>query len=70
MNLRDDLFTLDELADQIGVTRRTLERWHAQRTGPPRIKVGKRVFYRADAVRDWMLAHETAEIRAAGRAHG
>jgi len=69
MNIRDDLLTIGELSEQLGVTRRTLERWHAQRIGPPRIKIGKQVYYRAASVREWMLAHEQSEVRSAGRAH-
>lgn len=63
MCIRDELLTPDELAEQMAVTRRTVERWHARRIGPPRIKVGKNVFYRRDAVRSWLLASEETQVR-------
>jgi len=68
MTIRDNLLTLNEFADEMGVTRRTIERWHALRIGPPRIKIGKQVFYRPEAVQQWILANEQEQPRAAGRA--
>ena len=64
MQITDDMLTPDELAGELRVTRRTLERWHAQRIGPPRIKFGKQVRYRAAAVRQWLEAQECADCRA------
>lgn len=63
--IASDLLTIDELASELGVARRTVERWHAVRIGPPRIRVGRKVYYRAAAVRMWLEAHEQAEPRAA-----
>ena len=65
MEICTDLLTVDQLADELGITRRTLERWHAERSGPPRIKFGKQVRYRADSVRAWLLERESFEPRAA-----
>ncbi|RZU98782.1 helix-turn-helix transcriptional regulator [Spiribacter vilamensis] len=67
MTIRDDLISLQTFAEEMGVTRRTVERWHAQRIGPPRIKIGKQVFYRRESISDWIIAHEQTEPRAAGR---
>lgn len=53
-----DLLTPDQLAEQLGTSRRTIDRWHALRCGPPRIKVGASIFYRADAVRKWLEQNE------------
>lgn len=58
-----DLMTLPELAEELNVTPRTIMRWHARRQGPPRIRVGGRVYFRAGAVRDWLLAKEKSEPR-------
>lgn len=63
MQIAHDLLSIDDVARELQVTRRTLERWHALRMGPPRIKLGKQVFYRAPAVRDWLIKHEQAEVR-------
>lgn len=57
-----DLLTPDEVADELETTRRTIDRWHSRRIGPPRIKVGRKVYYRREAVRDWLLANEGREV--------
>ena len=46
----------------LGVSLRTLSRWHAQRLGPPRCKVGRTVLYRRDAFEDWLTKNETHPI--------
>lgn len=50
--------TPEVLAALLGISGRTLARWHAQRIGPARCKVGKLILYRTQAVRDWMAAQE------------
>jgi hypothetical protein len=50
--------TPNQLAQSIGVSVRTLSRWHAQRIGPPRCSVGKLILYRVPAVRAWMAERE------------
>lgn len=57
-----DLLTPDEVADELETTRRTIDRWHSRRIGPPRIKIGRKVYYRREAVRDWLLANEGREV--------
>lgn len=53
--LMDGMVTLDELAEELKVSRSTLKRWHAQRIGPPRMKIGGRILFSIPAVRKWML---------------
>ena len=65
MIIANDLLTVNDLAAELGVCKRTVERWHAERTGPPRIKFGKQVRYRAAAVRSWLEAQEQSEPRSA-----
>lgn len=48
-----------ELADMLGISRRTLDRWHAHRVGPPRVAAGRTILYRKIAVEAWMKANET-----------
>ena len=60
--LNEDLLTPDEFAQELDTTRRTIDRWHSRRIGPPRIKIGRKVFYRRQAVRDWLLASEGQEV--------
>lgn len=50
--------TPDDLATQLGISRRTLARWHAGRVGPPRCTMGKLILYRIETVRDWLAGQE------------
>ncbi len=72
--LLDGLIGPDEVARELGVHRRTLDRWHLLRIGPPRTELGKRVFYRREAVAAWIRdqerPHSPAGRRPAGIAHG
>lgn len=61
--IADDLLTFEELAAELNVTPRTIQRWHARRKGPPRIRMGGRIYFRAGAVRAWILEQEQAEPR-------
>ena len=47
-----------QLAEWLGVSLRTLSRWHAERTGPPRITMGRLVLYRLEALHQWLEANE------------
>jgi hypothetical protein len=40
------------------VTLRTCQRDRQLRKAPPYIKIGRQIFYRVDALRDWMLKQE------------
>jgi predicted DNA-binding transcriptional regulator AlpA len=58
-----DYLTKDQLAQQLGRSTRTIDRWHTQRIGPRRTKVGnKLVLYRKSAVSEWLerQAEDTA----------
>lgn len=65
-SLTNDILTPSEAARALGINVRTLQRYHAQRIGPPRIKFGRQVRYRAAAVREWLLSREQTEVRAGG----
>jgi len=65
--LLDDWMPRQELAGIIGVSADTLKRWETRRIGPPCIRVGRKVFYRRGAVREWLLEQE-ARKTAVGRA--
>ena len=47
-----------ETADLLGVSPRTLDRWHLLRVGPPRIVVGRQVRYKLSSVQRWLDEHE------------
>lgn len=46
----------------LGVSPRTLSRWHAQRVGPARCKLGRTVLYRRTAVEAWLESNETYPV--------
>lgn len=58
MDLRTELLTVDELACELRVNRRTLDRWHRLRIGPPRVRVAGLVRYRRVAVEEWLKKRE------------
>ncbi|AWJ94825.1 DNA-binding protein (plasmid) [Azospirillum baldaniorum] len=66
-----EYLTPDALAAMLGISERTLQRWHAARRGPARCKVGKLIRYRIEAVRDWLAANEERPVvrRADRRGH-
>ncbi len=50
--------TQAQLAEQLGVTARTLARWHSLRIGPPRVLLGGRVWYSRPSVERWIASRE------------
>ncbi len=54
----NEFFSSDELAEDLGITLRTLLRWRDKRIGPPPTPIGRRVYYRCEAVREWLLRRE------------
>ena len=55
-----DWMTRAELAAELGLTTETLSRWDARRVGPAPTRVGRKVLYRRETVRAWLLAQEAA----------
>ncbi len=51
-----------EVAEALGISAATLQRWQTRRIGPPLVRIGRRVFYRADAFREWMIAQERGPV--------
>jgi len=52
-----------ELAKALGVSVRTLARWHAAREGPPRIQKANQILYRKTAVIEWLKKAEVSPVR-------
>ncbi len=52
-----------DLALELGVSVDTLRRWEARRTGPPCVRAGRKVYYRRDAVQDWLEDQEQTAPR-------
>jgi len=52
------LITPEQLAEQLGVTVRTLQQWNLKRTGPPRMTLNRQIFYRISSVEEWLASRE------------
>lgn len=61
-SFRGELLTRGGLAQELGVSCRTVDRWHALRTDPPRVKIGKTVYYRREAVVEWIARNEVKAL--------
>lgn len=60
--LLDGWLTRARVAEEIGVSVDTLQRWETARIGPPSVRIGRKVLYRADAFRQWLIAREPPPI--------
>ena len=47
-----------DLARELTLSVDTLQRWETRRIGPPCVRVGRKVLYRMEAVRDWLREQE------------
>lgn len=47
-----------DVAVALGVSTDTLARWETRRDGPPCIRIGRKVLYRTEAVREWLVSRE------------
>ena len=55
----DDLLDREAAARILGVSPRTLDRWHLLRIGPPRLTIGGRtVRYRLSSLDSWIASQE------------
>ena len=48
----------EDYATRRGVSLRTCQRDRQLRQSPPYVVIGRRIYYRVEAVRDWLLARE------------
>lgn len=48
------IWSQEELADNLGISPRTLAAWRKARTGPAYIRSGARVYYTSAAVTAWL----------------
>jgi hypothetical protein len=56
--LLSEFFEKEELTNELNKTPRTLDRWDALGTGPPRTRIGRKVLYRRTSVQKWLAAQE------------
>lgn len=54
----DEFLTAEQVSDLLAVSERTLSRWNRLRCGPPRIKIGRIIFYRRSSVHEWLRSVE------------
>ena len=64
MPLLADYLDPDELAAELNKSPRTIARWDSLRIGPPKTLIGKKPYYRREAVRQWLLRQEREQARA------
>ncbi len=54
----DDMLSRVELADALGISTRTVDRWIAEGTGPPYVRLpGGTLRWRWGDVREWLRDH-------------
>jgi hypothetical protein len=58
-----DFLTEQQLAEQLGLTPRTLWRWRRERRGPDYTLAGRRIVYSRESVRRWLLQRERRMVR-------
>jgi hypothetical protein len=66
----DGLLSEAEAASALGLKFTTLRNYAVLRKGPPRIRIGKKIFYRYDALVAWIESRERdyGAVRASRRA--
>lgn len=58
MPILDGYIRKEELAAELGGTKRTLDRWHTGRIGPPRVRIGKTILFDRKSVLEWLARRE------------
>lgn len=58
-----ELWTKTKTAETLGVSERTLSRWHAEGSGPPVSKQGRKSYYFRQSVLSWLKAKEREGVR-------
>jgi predicted DNA-binding transcriptional regulator AlpA len=58
----DGFLRREELAQQLGLSPRTIDRWDALRQGPPRVSVGRTILYNIESVREWLRSQERQPV--------
>jgi len=66
VSLLDGWLSRVQVAQEIGVSVDTLARWETRRIGPPCIRIGRKVLYRTDAFREWLISRERGPVSSKG----
>lgn len=59
----NDLLDTPEASQVVRHSPRTLIRWRNEGIGPPYVKLGRKVLYRRDALRNWIQQREHTPVR-------
>jgi predicted DNA-binding transcriptional regulator AlpA len=62
--------TRAQVAAEIGLSADTLARWETRRIGPPCVRIGRKVLYRAEAFREWLVSRERHPVSKGARPGG
>ena len=62
-NLLAGFIPLTAVAKSLGVSMRTMQRYNAQRIGPPCIRIGNTFLCRIESVHSWLISREIAPAR-------
>lgn len=63
LNQTNEILSKAQAAELLGVSERTLTRWHAEGSGPPVSKQGRKSYYFRQSVLHWLKAKERAGVR-------
>jgi len=58
MTDNNDLLTESEAASLFRLAPVTLRNWRSLRQGPPHVKIGRKAFYRREAISNWIVSRE------------
>lgn len=64
--LLESYLTSEQLAGELRLHPRTLRKLDSAGSGPPKIRIGRKILYRRQAVSEWLLAKEERARRAGG----
>lgn len=56
----DEYLTVDELAAELRLPKRTIYYWRQNRTGPPSYKLGRQIRYLRSEVSEWLATQRTS----------
>ncbi len=63
LNQSTEILSKAQAAAMLGVSERTLTRWHADGSGPPVSKTGRKSYYFKASVLAWLKAMEREGVR-------
>ena len=63
----DELLTTQQAAAYLVLSPRTLEKWRVTGEGPPFVKLGRRVAYRREDLREWVESRRRASTSDPGQ---